>query len=130
MRIWLILAILFLSLSVGSSFVGATEGISIVDRTGDGIWTGNTWEVGAYPGEVKSTTIKLYNPTDSRLNVEVRIKPKSLDKKNLIFELDKKNFKISKKSYMEVTLIVRVSKDAKPGTYLTGIEIKVAGKSK
>ena len=106
--------------------VGTAGVITIVSRTGDGIWNGDTWKVEVYPGEAKSTTIKLYNSSYSKLNVEVRIKPKSLDGGNLIFELDKENLTMVKKSYMEVTLTVKVSEDTKPGTY--SVELKVKGK--
>ena len=124
----MIAAILALSLLVGSTMVGAAGGITIVSRTGDGIWDGDTWKVEIYPGETESTTIKLYNSSYNKLNVKVRIKPKSLDDGNLIFELDKKNLTLVKKSYMEVTLTVKVSEDTKPGTYSVGLKLKVAGR--
>lgn len=131
MRIRLVIvAILILGLFIGSSLTSAAGGIIIVSKTGDGIWDGSTWKVELYPGETKTTTIELYNSSDSKLNIKVRIKPKSLVGRNLIFELDKKNFTMAKKSYSSVILIVETNEGTPPGTYSAELEIKVAGSLK
>ena len=106
------------------SSVSAASGIEVVDRTGDGIWTDNVWQVEIFPGEVKSTTLTLYNSSSSSLGVEMNVEPNSLDNGNLEFELDKSNFTMSGGSYTDVTLTVKASGSATPGTYTAELEIK------
>ncbi|GAI69943.1 unnamed protein product, partial [marine sediment metagenome] len=45
---------LALPLLLAPSAISAA-GVAVVDRTGDGEWTNNTWQVEIYPGESKST---------------------------------------------------------------------------
>jgi len=105
--------------------VSADSGVTVVDRTGDGEWIDDTWRVEMFPGEVKSTTLTLYNSSSSSLDVEVNVSPASLDNGNLTFELDKSNFTMSGRSYTDVTLTLRASGSATPGTYTTELlEIK------
>jgi len=104
--------------------VSAAAGVTVVDRTGDGEWTNNTWQVSMYSGETKATTIKLYNSSSSSLEVEVSVLPDSLDGGNLTFELDKTNFTMPGRSYADITLTVKASDSTTPGTYTTELEIK------
>lgn len=99
-------------------------GVTVVDKSGEGEWIGNTWQVQMFPGETKSTTIKLYNSASRSLAVWVSVTPNSQDNGNLIFELDKSSFVMPGKSYTDVTLSVNASGSATPGTYSTGLEIK------
>ena len=102
----------------------SAAGVTVTSRTGDGEWTNNTWQVEIYPGESKSTTIKLYNSSSSSLEVEVNILPESVDNGNLTFELDKTNFTMPGRSYADITLTVKTSDSTTPGTYTTELEIK------
>jgi len=127
----MIVVILALGLFVGSSTAASAAGdLTVVSRTGDGTWDGATWKVGMYPGEAKTTTIVFYNSSDNKLNVKVRIKPKSLDGRDLVFELDRKNLTMAPRSHMEVVLAVRASESAEPGIYSADLEVKVAGNLK
>ena len=122
----LIALVLALSLLLVPSSVSAATGVNVVDRTGDGVWDGNTWEVEIYPGEVKTTTLTLYNSSSSPLDVEVSIQPDSLDNGNLIFELDldKVAFTMSGRSREDVTLTVTANGSVIPGTYTTELVIR------
>lgn len=120
----LIAVILALGLLLVSSGVSAASGIQVVDKTGDGVWTDDTWQVEMFPGESKSTTIGLHNSSGSSLDVEVTVTPNSQDDGNLTFELDKSSFEMSGKSDSNVTLTVKASGSATPGTYTTELEIK------
>ncbi len=102
----------------------SAAGVAVVDRTGDGVWTNNTWQVEIYPGESKSTTISLYNSSSRSLGVEVTIFPESLDNGNLTFKLDKANFTMPGKSYADVTLSVKANGSATPSTYTAELGIK------
>ena len=126
----MIVAIPALGLFVGSSTASAAGGLTVVSKTGDGIWDGATWKVGMYPGKVKTTTIEFYNSSNSKLNVKVRIKPKSLAGRGLVFGLDRKNLTMAPRSHTEVTLVVRASESAGPGIYSADLEVKVAGNLK
>ncbi len=119
-----IAVILALGLLLVPSAVTAASGIQVVGKTGDGVWTDNTWQVEIYPGESKSTTLNLYNSSSSSLGVEVNISPSSLDNGNLTFELDKANFTMLRKSYADITLTVKASGSATPGTYTAELGIK------
>ena len=120
----LVLILLLASLSL-PCVAEASSGIEIVGKSGDGIWDANTWKVQIYPGESKSTTITLRNSSSSSLRVEVNISPDSLDDGNLTFELDKANFTMPRRSYADVTLTLKASGSATPGTYATELlEIK------
>lgn len=123
-RIGMIAVVLVLSLLLIPSVVGATSGIEVVSKTGDGTWTWDSiWEVDIYPGEVKSTTIKLHNSYNDSLRVEVGILPNSLDCGNLVFELDKPVFTMPSKSYTDVTLTVTASGSTTPGSYTAELVI-------
>ncbi len=102
----------------------SAAGITVVDRTGDGEWIEDTWEVQIFPGETKSTTLTLYNSCSSSLEVEITITPDSLDNGNLVFELDRTSFAISRRSYGDVILTVKANGSATPGTYTTELTIK------
>ena len=104
--------------------VSAAAGVTVVDRTGDGEWTNNTWQVSMYSGETKATTIKLYNSSSSSLSVTVNVSPDSLDGGNLIFELDKATLTMPGKSYADTTISVKASGSTTPGTYIAELEIK------
>lgn len=120
----LIALVLALSLLLVPSSVSAATGVNVTDRTGDGIWTDNTWEVSVFPGEVKSTILTLYNSSGSLLDVEVSIQPDSLDNGNLTFELDRISFEMSGGSYEDITLSVTANGSVIPGTYTTELIIK------
>lgn len=120
----LIAIILAFSLLLVPSAVSAASGIQVVDKTGDGVWTNNTWEVEIYPGENKTTTISLYNSSSSLLDVEVTIIPDSLDGGNLTFELDRSRFEMPGDSYTDVTLTVEANGSATPGPYTAELTIK------
>jgi len=102
----------------------SAAGVTVVDRTGDGKWTNNAWQVEIYPGETKATTIKLYNSSSSSLSVTVNVSPDSLDGGNLIFELDKATLTMPGKSYADTTISVKASGSTTPGTYIAELEIK------
>jgi len=102
----------------------SAAGIEEVAKTGDGFWTGDTWQVDVYPGETKVTAITLHNSSSSALEVEATILPESLDGGNLTFELDKASFNMPGISYTDVTLSVTANGSATPGTYTTELTIK------
>jgi len=102
----------------------SAAGITVVNKTGDGIWINNTWQVSIYPGEVKSTVLTLHNSSNSSLGVEVIVVPDSLDGGNLTFELDKANFTMPGGSSTDVTLAVKANGSAAPGLYTAQLEIK------
>lgn len=114
---------LALSLLLVSSPVSAA-GIEVVDRTGDGVWIDNTWQVEIYPGETKSTMLTLHNTASSSLDVEITYFPDSLDNGNLTFELNESDFTMSKRSYADVTFTVKANGSATPGTYATKLMIR------
>ena len=119
----LILAVT-LALLMIPSVANAASGIQVVDRTGDGQWTDDTWKVEIYPGETKSTTVSLYNSSSSSLEVVATILPESLDGGNLNFELDKSTFTMPGRSYSDITLTVKASGSTTPGTYTAELRIK------
>ncbi len=98
----------------------SADGVTVTDKIGDGEWVGNTWKVPIYPSESKSTTLTLYNSSSSPLDVDVAL-PGSLDNGNLTFELDKSDFTMSGGSYTDITLTLRASDSATPGTYTAGL---------
>lgn len=116
--------IIILALLLVPSPARAASGIKIVDRVGDGTWIGNTWKVNVYAGEGKATTLTFYNSSKDLAEVDISIVPNSLDDGNLLFELDKLTFTILGKSYVEVTLAVKASGSAAPGTYYSELKIK------
>jgi len=116
--------ILLLALLLIPVTTDAASGVQIVSKTGDGVWTDDTWQVEIYPGETKSTTINLHNSASNSLDVEVSIHPDSLDDGNLIFELNNSNFTMSGGSYTNVTLTVKANGSTTPGTYNATLEIK------
>lgn len=120
----LIAVILILSLLLIPITVSAASGVEVANRTGDGEWIGNIWEVSIYPNETKATTITLYNSSSINLDVEVTIVPDSLDNGNLTFGLSSENFTMLGKSYTDVTLTVEASGSTTPGTYTTEFTIK------
>lgn len=115
--------VLVLGLLLIPSLVESSSGIEVVDKTGDGIWDVNTWQVNIYPGEVKSTTISLYNSYGGSREVEVSVLSDSLDDGNLAFELDKTSFTMPGNSDADVTLTVRASGSTTPGSYTAELEI-------
>jgi len=121
----IILALLLLPAAASTA---SAAGIEVVDRTGDGTWIGDTWEVNIYPGETKVTALTLYNSSSSSLDVEVTILPDSLDNGNLTFELDKPSFTMRGGTYTDVTLTVKANGSATPRTYTAelGINPEVA----
>jgi len=123
MRGIIVALIVALGLLLVPSAVSAA-GVEVVSKTGDGVWTDDTWQVDIYPGETRSTTLSLYNSSSSSLDVEVTVSPNSLDNGNLAFELDKSSFTMPGKSSADVTLSVRASGSATPGTYTTELKIK------
>jgi len=119
-----ILTLVTLSFLLAPSVVSAATGIEVVSRSGDGVWTDDTWQVQMFPGGGKATTLRLYNSSSSSLAVEVTVSPSSLDNGNLTFELDKSSFTMPGKSSADVTLNARASGSTTPGTYTTELEIK------
>ena len=120
----LIAVILALGLLLVSSGVSAASGIQVVDKTGDGMWTDDTWKVEIFPGDTKFTTISLYNSSSSSLDVEVSVTPDSRDNGNLTFEVYRSSFTMTGRSYEDVTLTVKANGSATPGTYTTELIIK------
>lgn len=120
----ILIPILILGLLLIPSVASAASGVTIDKTEGDGIWTDDTWKVEIYPGEERATTLTLHNSSSSSLDVEVTIQPDSLDSGNLIFELDRATFTMPGKSYTDVTLTVKASGSATPGTYTAELEIK------
>lgn len=123
MKRTIIALILTLGLLLMPSPVSAA-GIMVVDKTGDGVWTEETWTVEIYPGETKVTVLELYNSSSSLLDVEVTILPESLDNGNLTFELDKSIFTMSSKANTDIVLTVRANGSVTPGTYATDLTIR------
>ncbi|GAI21652.1 unnamed protein product, partial [marine sediment metagenome] len=119
-----IAVVLAVLLMLAMPVAASAAGITVTGRIGDGEWTNNTWQVEIYPGETKATTIKLYNSSSSSLGVEVNIFPESLDNGNLSFELDRASFTMPGKSPTDITLTVKASGSATPGTYTAELEIK------
>jgi len=113
-------ALLLLMMPTAVSAAGVTVG----GKTGDGIWTDDTWTVNIYPGETKSTTITLYNSSSSSLGVEVAVLPDSFDNGNLTFDLDKSSFTMPGGTSADVTLTVEANGSATPGTYTAELEIE------
>jgi len=124
MRKIIIAVILALGLLLVPSIASATSSITVVDRTGDGVWTGNIWQVEMFPGEEKATTLTLHNTSSESLGVEIKVTPNSLDNGNLVFRLDRSSFTMHSKSYTNVTLTVEASNSTTPDTYTTELEIK------
>jgi len=122
----IIAIILIVPLLLIASPASASSSIEIFDRVGDGTWIGDTWEVNVYPGEVKATTLTLYNSSSESAEVELTILPDSLDNGNLLFELDKSGFTMPGKSHANVTLAVKASPTATPGTYTSELRITKA----
>jgi len=120
----LIMATILLALLLIPLTASAASGVYVVDKTGDGAWVGDTWQVDVYPGESKSTILTLRNPSSSSLAVTVSVTPASLDNGNLVFELNKHYFTISGGKYAEVILSVTASNSATPGNYTTELKIK------
>lgn len=102
----------------------SAAGVTVVNKTGNGVWVDNTWQVGIYPGETKSTTLTLHNSSTTSLEVWITISPESLDGGNLIFELDKANFTMPGGSSTDITLTVKANGSAAPGLYTAQLEIK------
>ncbi len=115
---------LVLGLMLVPSAVAAAAGVSITGETGDGVWAGDTWTVDIYPGEEKSTTVGLYNPTILPVSVEVTVVPESLDNGNLTFELSQSGFVLPRGAHAVVVLTVKASGNAAPGTYTAELRIK------
>ena len=92
----------------------SAAGVSITGVAGDGTWDGDTWRVEMFPGESKSTVLTLYNSSSSSLDVELTIVPDSFDEGNLTFELNKTDFIMSRRSYIDVTLTVKASGSVTP----------------
>ncbi len=113
-----ILGLLLISTTISAS------GIEVVSKTGDGTWSGNTWQVEIFPAEVKSTTVTLYNSSGSSLAVEVSVLPTSLDRGNLTFELNRIAFTMLGGSYSNVVLSVRANGSVTPGIYTAELGIK------
>ena len=113
-----------LLLLMPSSMTNASSDIQVVDKTGDGVWVGDTWHVEIFPGETKSTTLILYNSSDSSLDVEVSILPFSFDNGNVVFGLDKNDFTIDRKSFANIVLTVEASGDTTPDMYVANLRIK------
>lgn len=116
--------LLALGLLLLPAAASAASGVQVVDKTGDGEWTDNTWQVDIYPGETKSTTITLYNSSSSSLDVAISVSPDSLDGGNLGFSLDKSSFTMSGKSHTDITLTVKANGSAAPGLYTAELKIK------
>ncbi len=123
-KIVVIALMLALGLMLVPSLTTAWIGVYVVGKTGDGTWVGSTWKVDIYPGEEKSTTLTLYNPTVLPVSVEVAVAPESLDNGNLTFELSQSGFVLPKKAHAAVVLTVKASGNATPGTYTAELRIK------
>jgi len=119
-----VIVIMVLGLLLIPVGVSAACKVEVVGKSGNGTWIGNTWQVGMFPGEMKATTLTLHNPCSESLDVEVSVSPGYLDSGNLTFELDKTTFTMLRRSYSEVTLEVRASSSATPGTYSTNLTVK------
>ncbi|MBA7626053.1 hypothetical protein ES703_33491 [subsurface metagenome] len=113
---------LILALVLASS--ASAQGVSIMGKTGDGTWVGDTWKVDIYPGEEKSTTIGLYNPSTLSASVEAAVVPESLDNGNLVFELSQSSFNMLGGERVDVVLSVKASPSATPGTYTAELKIR------
>jgi len=124
MRRIAIAGILALCLTLLLTLVASAAGISVISKTGDGIWSGNTWQTQMYPAETKTTTLKLYNSSSSYLDVEVSITPKSLDDGDITFGVNDDAFTMAGKSYADVVLTASATGSASPGTYSAEFELK------
>jgi len=100
----------------------SAAGLGITDRTGDGYWSGSTWEVNIFPGEEKSTNITLYNPTKNKLEVSLAVINSSCE--NLTYKLSDSSFTVASKDEEEVALSVKAPDGIKPGNYSAELEIK------
>ena len=119
-----IAVILVLSLLLAPTVASAAAGVQVVDKTGDGKWVGDTWQVDLYPGESGSTTLTLHNSSSSSLEAWITVIPDSLDGGNITFELNETNFIMPAGSNDNVTLTASASGSATPGSYTAELEIK------
>ena len=115
-RVSIVVVLAVLLMLVMPLAVNAADGIKVEAKSGDGVWVDDTWQVEMFPGEMRSTTLTLYNSASSSLNVEIPL-PDSIDNGNLMFELDKTSFTMPGRSYIDVILTLRASGEATPGTY-------------
>ena len=113
---------LVLAVSLVPAVAGADLGLRITDKTGDGYWHGHTWEVDIYPGEEKSTSFTLYNPTGDELEVELAVEGSPND--GLEFDLSDSEFTLPSKEEERGALSVQARHDTEPGTYFVELEIK------
>jgi len=120
----LILAVTVMGLLLIATPVSAASSVNVYSTSGDGAWTSNTWQVELFPGETKSTTLTLYNSSNSSLDVAITILPKTLDNGNLTFELSQSGFTMTGKRYTDITLTVEANGSVTPGTYTATLEIK------
>ncbi|GAG78825.1 unnamed protein product, partial [marine sediment metagenome] len=118
--------ILLLALLLIPATASMASGVYVLDTsdTGDGKWINDdTWQVEIYPGETKSTSFTLRNPSSSLLDVEVSITPNPQNAGNLTFELKPAKFSMYKGT-KTIALSVVASNSATPGNYSTELVIK------
>lgn len=119
----LAIPILLLALLSIPLVANADSTIEVTHKTGDGYWYKDTWQVDICPGETRYTTLTLYNPTDDRLEVRVRIIDLP-DDNDLTFELSNTQLTIQSERSRKVTLTVYANNDAELGTYTAELEIR------
>jgi len=112
-----VLVVLALGLLLTSLVANASSSLQVVDRSGDGSWFGDTWQVRIYPGEVKQTKLAFYNTSTNPLEVNVTILPQTVDNGNLIFGVNNSVFVMTSNSYADVTLTAIANGAVTPGTY-------------
>lgn len=121
----LLLMVPLLLITVAPTPIQALTGLEVVSESGDGYWTGDTWHIGLYPAETKSTVILLYNPTSDTMRIEVEVTPSSQDNGNLTFSANKTSFHISDRSYSTVRVTVVANGSTAPDIYSAEIAFKV-----
>lgn len=118
-----LIAIISLSLLLIPLTVGATSGIEVIGRDGDGYWHRDTWRVDLYPGETVETTLRLKNNTSKSVRVRLDAIPdKHYDE--VKFWWDDDSLTISGYHTAKATLYAEVSGSVPPSRYEARLTIE------
>lgn len=118
-----LIAVILLGLLLLPSTTNADSPIKIIDKTGDGYWVDDTWQVSLYPGETAKTTLSIRNNTANPMEVELGISPDG-HYDEVKFRWDDDEFTIKGKHTVDATLYVKVSGSAAPGKYTGELTIE------
>lgn len=122
----LLLLLAFLLMGFGCpAAINADTELEIVQRSGDGIWTGSTWLVNVYPEESKTADIRLFNSSWDKVHVRVLLNPSSLNSGSVTLSTSKTSFYLLGRNYTTVRVTAAASGDACPDTYQARIVFSV-----